>query len=197
MKVRKFFCHGKRIPISKSRDIIFHHENSLGFFTRYSWLLRRKKETLGKVWTLSYMHQQQEAPKLHGMQRDIQAPFFWRSRRRRKTERPCEKLQKGSRWLTVEIPGRRVGFPSPSLWDGRSLAQQLLRFHIPSYPLRAYNKQFSAMLRTRYLHKPQSLNFMKELVNTMSSSSIKPDLLFKKLLVLNELFSIMSSSSII
>ncbi len=125
------------------------------------------------------------------------AIFFWRSRRWRKTERPCEKLQKGSRWLAVEIPGRRVDFPSPSLRDGRSLAQQLLRFHIPSCPLRAYNKKFRAMLRTRYLHKPQCLNFTKELVNTMSSSSIKPDLLFKKLLVLNELFSIMSSSSII
>jgi hypothetical protein len=74
--VHKFFCHGKRIPISKSRDIIFHHENSLCFFTRYNWLLRRKKETLGKVSTLSYMHQKQEPPKLHGMQRYIQAPFF-------------------------------------------------------------------------------------------------------------------------
>jgi hypothetical protein len=55
---------------------MFHHENSLCFFTRCNWLLRRKKETLEKVSTLSYMHQEQEAPKLHGMRRDIQAPFF-------------------------------------------------------------------------------------------------------------------------
>ncbi len=177
---------------------MFHHENSLCFFTRYNWLLRRKERDAWKSFRHFLICINNREPRSSMACKEIfKRHFFWRSSRRRKTERPCEKLQKGSRWLAVEIPGRRVDFPSPSQWDGWSLAQQLLRFHIPSCPLRAYNKQFSAMLRTRYLHKPQCPNFMKELVNTMSSSSIKPDLHFKKLLVLNELFSIMSSSSII